>query len=610
MDQLVQEVQALRVLQEAEHQEMQALRVFQEAEHQEMQALRVLQEAEHQEVQALRAEVHHLTSTTTTAADLAKRHLPDAIISNCFLPNLRAAINWADLLADAPRLSISSHPSSSSTVSGSKMDKTDAASSDEPRQGRKKASSLSQSPSSSSPSSLPPSLHISEAEVQRWWVRLLQYLKDKYLFSLHFHDTSASGLTKPYAKIDVTVTPAGITSSPTWSDVVTLFELKASLHSTTDYETAVGQVIERCHEIFRCQRQRPHVIAAVVGAEHIDFLRIDRDNRILHTGVVALALTQNNPGIDWLIRMLSDPLDHFSYKLPVRPPDFVSHSSGNTYGNYQLLHSHHSSAPHDIVSPRGSEVYACSSANGSAVRDVVIKFNGPDDVQNEGIILNRLHGLGCLHIPALVEYGVSPPDLPPQFRHYLVVKPRGEHLRQDDPPSLICSVLSDVCDAMLFAYEKCDKLLHRDLSFGNVVYCQTLGGLLIDWHVAAPELPSFDYEASITGTLMFTSPYLAEPSHKHDLLDDLVSLFFVLMFIASGEKLPWRRELGHPNAVYDRKIALLSSDVSFQYALKECTERMKPVLSAVRAELVRIDGLGVRRVRDVQKVFAAVASAC
>jgi hypothetical protein len=160
---------------------------------------------------------------------------------------------------------------------------------------------------------------------------------------------------------------------------------------------------------------------------------------------------------------------------------------------------------------------------------------------------------------------------------------------------------------MLFAYEKCDKLLHRDISFGNVVHWQELGGLLIDWHVAAhelPSLPSSDHQNPITGTLMFTSPYLTEGSHKHDLLDDLVSLFFVLLFIASAEKLPWRRELLRDTVVYDRKIALLTNDASFEYALKECIEDLKPILSAVRSKLGRGGESNVQRVRDVQNVLS------
>ena len=159
---------------------------------------------------------------------------------------------------------------------------------------------------------------------------------------------------------------------------------------------------------------------------------------------------------------------------------------------------------------------------------------------------------------------------------------------------------------MLFAYEKCDRLLHRDISFGNVVYWQQLDGLLIDWHVAAQERPVSDHQgsSSITGTLMFTSPYLTEDFHNHDLLDDLVSLFFVLLFIASGEKLPWRRELLRNAAVYDRKIALLTNDVSFENALKECIEGLKPILSAVRTKLGRGDGSNVQRVRDVQNVLS------
>jgi hypothetical protein len=102
---------------------------------------------------------------------------------------------------------------------------------------------------------------------------------------------------------------------------------------------------------------------------------------------------------------------------------------------------------------------------------------------------------------------------------------------------------------------------------------------------------------------MFTSPYLSERFHNHDLLDDLVSLFFVLLFIASGEKLPWRRELRRDTAVYDRKIALLTNDASFEHALKECIEDLKPILSAVRSKLGRGDGSDAQQVRDVQNVL-------
>jgi hypothetical protein len=100
-----------------------------------------IQEQLVREVQALKIEVHHLTSTTTTAADLAKRHLPNATIGDYFLPGLRAAIDWTDLLADPPRLSISSDPSPSSTAGGSNADGKDAASSGKSERGGRKVPS-------------------------------------------------------------------------------------------------------------------------------------------------------------------------------------------------------------------------------------------------------------------------------------------------------------------------------------------------------------------------------------------------------------------------------------------------------------------------------------
>lgn len=446
--------------------------------------------------------------------------------------------------------------------------------------------------------------------MQRWWVKLLKYLKSKYPIDLHFHDTSASGLTNPYAKIDVTVTPSTTTSSPTWTEVVILFELKASLRGSSDYLTAVGQVIDRCYEIFRRQHNRSYVIAAVVGADEIDFLQINPKNDIIHTGRLRLALVHNNPGIDRLIRLLCSPLDSLFYKLPVLPPPLRSVTTHMEYSNFQLLHSHISPSQ-NARSPRGSEVYACSSgAEDGAPRDMVIKFNGMMDVHNESNILKELHGIQCPHIPDLVDFGTSPVEFLPQFHNYLVVKPRGEHLSVLTPVDLICSVFSHVCDTIAFAYEHGRMLLHRDISFGNIVYYEHKG-LLIDWHVAARHDPDrVPGEHSITGTLMFTSPFLVGPDHVHDLNDDLISLFFVLLFVASGEKLPWRHDLGRGDRVYDRKIALLKDEISFMNALKGCREQMKPVLTAVRSQVngdsVVVSGhsdVQVQRVKCVQQML-------
>ena len=50
--------------------------------------------------------------------------------------------------------------------------------------------------------------------------------------------------------------------------------------------------------------------------------------------------------------------------------------------------------------------------------------------------------------------------------------------------------------------------------------------------------------------------------------------------------------------------ALLTNDASFEYALKECIEDLKPILSAVRSKLGRGGGSNVQRVRDVQNVLS------
>ena len=62
--------------------------------------------------------------------------------------------------------------------------------------------------------------------------------------------------------------------------------------------------------------------------------------------------------------------------------------------------------------------------------------------------------------------------------------------------------------------------------------------MLIDWHVASSS--QNEKPVKLTGTLLFSSPFLSvEPAHPHSLFDDLVSVYFVLLYVVLQHDLPW-----------------------------------------------------------------------
>src|SRR3954464_10813766 len=84
--------------------------------------------------------------------------------------------------------------------------------------------------------------------VQQSYNSLFPHLLRTLPSALHFHDTHLRGfLTAPPAKIDVTFTATAVLS---WPNVVTLVELKASLRPSDAYAEAVGQVVQRCYNLF------------------------------------------------------------------------------------------------------------------------------------------------------------------------------------------------------------------------------------------------------------------------------------------------------------------------------------------------------------------------
>ncbi|EPQ50000.1 hypothetical protein GLOTRDRAFT_134358 [Gloeophyllum trabeum ATCC 11539] len=120
-----------------------------------------------------------------------------------------------------------------------------------------------------------------------------------------------------------------------------------------------------------------------------------------------------------------------------------------------------------------------------------------------------------------------------EHQHYrLVLDVIGEPL--DKAPSSR-AIVKGILDALIAHWEAFDKakILHRDLSPGNIIFTETGHGILIDWDLCR----SVDSQEAArirghTGTWQFISyELLQDPEKQHSLQDDLQSAFWILLYI-------------------------------------------------------------------------------
>ncbi|KAH7906180.1 hypothetical protein BJ138DRAFT_987575, partial [Hygrophoropsis aurantiaca] len=96
----------------------------------------------------------------------------------------------------------------------------------------------------------------------------------------------------------------------------------------------------------------------------------------------------------------------------------------------------------------------------------------------------------------------------------------------------LVQVILDALQAHRVAFEQC-KILHRDVSAGNILITREGRGLLNDWDMAKPVDTDVARQPDRTGTWLFLSTrMLQNPNKIHEIQDDMESFVHVFIYIA------------------------------------------------------------------------------
>ncbi|KAG2059965.1 hypothetical protein BDR06DRAFT_857804, partial [Suillus hirtellus] len=175
------------------------------------------------------------------------------------------------------------------------------------------------------------------------------------------------------------------------------------------------------------------------------------------------------------------------------------------------------------------------------------------DVLSEGKTYKLLHLHNVSNIANCITYHDVPPSITQQstqtakFRctkwasphlpltlhilHCLALNIVGEKLTDFESS---CQLILAVCDALIAHKEafKLAKVLHRDLSVGNVIIYKGQG-YLINWDLAKSINIQGPQQTTCTGTWQFMSAYLIEHKYViHSVKDDLELSFYVVLWMA------------------------------------------------------------------------------
>ncbi|KAI9436793.1 hypothetical protein F5148DRAFT_989669 [Russula earlei] len=120
-----------------------------------------------------------------------------------------------------------------------------------------------------------------------------------------------------------------------------------------------------------------------------------------------------------------------------------------------------------------------------------------------------------------------------RYVHYqLVLNMLGQLLSTFGSTWELCQVIRDAMIAHTDAYNKA-KILHRDVSAGNILIAPDRSGLLIDWDMSKRMDVTQQRQPSHMGTWQFISTGLLLHPHTqpHQISDDIESFYWVLIYI-------------------------------------------------------------------------------
>ncbi|KAI0273338.1 hypothetical protein BC834DRAFT_203931 [Gloeopeniophorella convolvens] len=213
------------------------------------------------------------------------------------------------------------------------------------------------------------------------------------------------------------------------------------------------------------------------------------------------------------------------------------------------------------------------------------------------------------------EWCYGNPQVEPYVHYRLVLKTLGRPLNHFKSTRQLCKVMRDAIVAHDEAYRK-TSILHRDISAGNILITRSGRGILIDWDLSKKVTTDEEGKprrVSRTGTWQFISTgLLMDPLHKsHELLDDLESFFWVLLY-----------QIVRFRASEDMRVNLLDSvkEVFDQYKVKHDYTTRKNIVTGGVGKLSCLAGLQLVRlavsrlvqtpckdvIEDMRRLFASV----
>ncbi|KAJ3276704.1 hypothetical protein HK104_003609 [Borealophlyctis nickersoniae] len=347
-------------------------------------------------------------------------------------------------------------------------------------------------------------------------------------------------LKHPIARISISILDGTLSL---WAHLVSLIEVKDSLTDETQYHDAAGRIINHFSDMFGQQPGRQFVMGAAVGPHHVELYHRDHDGYVRRSGLLDLDSDIASPGLAALLGLVTSSPTALGFVNPVSATYRSMHlASGGVFEGSHMLRQ-----GQGAVVVRGTvEGVPC-----------VMKMADP-------AVVNRWNFWVCWRSVRLRQGW----KIMGAWMKHKVTSPFGHHLEADMGVVPCLRALIDVVSSLEHA--DAHGIRHRDVSYLNII-THAGKGYLIDWGTAS--LMDDDGCSDLT------------PTHP-TLSDDLESLFYVFLYVATDGHVLWNRagRLRDQLAMKEHVINPASSGMEWQ--LRHCVkEEFKEPIRRWRAFL-------------------------